>query len=564
MKKSVFLFALCAFCVLSAASAANAAEIELGEQRNFYVDKYDKFPPYTAEDSIIATLYSKTASVYYFVADDAYGQNGFTSDTLDEWVSLFEVKTVGKDGRGVYTIASEALGAPKFNDEDDRLFVLFHNFGVAPYRCQKFAYWREADFNASGMNRNARDIIYVHAQSLDSEYKCSSSGVQTTARKVAFPEAILSLGSFMTYGADPDESMWVPQGAALRLLYLTGYYEGTQSTMDWRTDVSYFTIHASERFRETSRGTYYEYNNGALLLFFSYLEDYFGKGIIQKVAQSEKNDFDGVGEGIAAAGGKTGGVDFYGLWTVANIINSGREFSYSSISTADVVATKPFKDLNGDKFFSVAAWSTEYVSLPTDSLSANDKMRLTLSMPQCGVVTPAPAECQNADLVHFKVVQIQQPKDLSVIEKTVKSLDPKGYPLWTVDLAGFGASAPKVFITATLLNEETIPVNFKIKIEINPDAEFIDGDIEAYEEEAAAEEEQAVEDEEEEPDDETAVEEEFSLFDDDPWAERRDRSGSGGSSSGCASEGSAAFGALLLFLLYARKKRALTNQTGKI
>ena len=120
MKKSVLLFALCALCVLSSASSSAAAEIELGEQRNFYVDKYDKFPPYTAEDSIVATLYAKTASVYYFVADDAYGQNGFTSDTLDEWVSLFEVKTVGKDGRGAYTIAVEALGVPRFNDEDDR------------------------------------------------------------------------------------------------------------------------------------------------------------------------------------------------------------------------------------------------------------------------------------------------------------------------------------------------------------------------------------------------------------------------------------------------------------
>ncbi len=535
---AIFVFAV----AFSINLATAYAEIQIGDQMQFYYYRFDQVPPGTPpnQQPLTATCRLKSDNIYWFVANDAWQQNGFDNDDLTRWYTMFEVSTPGTDGRGVYQIAEDLLGFPRFNDSDRRIFILFHDLGVLPHRCQKFAYFRPEDFDETSDKRNPYDIIYIHAQDLDAEDECHSN--TTVLYRRAMPEAIETLAQFMVYGNDAQEVPWVREGLALRLLYLSGYYDGNNSEYDWHTDVQSFAHQPGTRFKETNRGTYYEYNRGALLLFFTYFEQRFGTEGISAVVHSQDTELEGITDAIQARGGSITGEEFFGDFTVANWINAGREYVYTTINVPSFLPTKVIRDIPSEQMVSITSWSTQYVRIPTSELSIDDRIRITATLPACSSEDP-PAECSYPEYLLIKAIQVQNPRDVSFVEQVQQDTNEDGHPYFEMNFAGFGPSTPELMITMTRFNEHIIPLNVKLNIELNPEIP-VDGD-EELEPELEPEEEivQEVEELEPEPEIEPYI------------VEKRDRN-FGSSSSGCAgSPAGAIYAAIAMLAVWRWKKR---------
>ena len=484
---------LVVLCIPSAVFA-----VQMGDKGTFYYRQFDHLPPYTPTDQVplTATCVAVTEHAYWFVDDAANNVNDFDVDDLMEWLTLFEVSTPGDATKGAMALLGDTYGYPRTVDDDDRVYLVFHDFTAMPGRCQTYAYWRQEDIQA-GENANPHDVFYLHAGNLDGQDVCGS--VTDITRNVAMPAVLKEYVHFLVAGHDLNESPWVREGLALMGLYQAGYY--TQ----WSNDVQVFATTASARFKETDRGLSYTYNNGALFLFFTYLQEQKGKAALTSMVTGPAADFNAVAQAVGEADGLT----FYRRWTAANWINEGRTYGYQDISVPSLVATKIVRDLDRQDLYGVRSWSTDYIKVVTQSLDIKDRLRISL-------------DTQEPRQIVADYIQMQEPRSLSLVRAFDEVLNSDGSITYRADLEELGPSSPEVMVIITRTAEDNLPLTVALTTELNIPLP-VDGDEdEELEPELEPEPEPEPEDEAEPEQPEW---EEYVL-------DRRERN-PGGSSSGC-------------------------------
>ena len=522
MKK--LALALLMVTALTSVTVSSAGAVEVGDTAAFYYKDHTLFPPQTAPDQIplVATCRLVSDNAYWFVANNLEYSlpGGYSADDLMAWYSAFEVETPSDESGGIFQQVISRYGRAAVNDDDPKLYILIHDFGVLPHRCQVYSYYREKDFVADDNTRNPHDVLYLHAADMNGQDICGNT--TSITRDVALPEAVTSLVHLTVHGNDPAEVPWVKEGLALRSLYLSGYWPEVLN------DLRDFTDRPNARFIELDRGTTYEYTTGALLLFFTYLEEQLGAATLQSVVTSTQTGFDGITEAIEQNGGAITGMDFYQRWIVANWLNSGRDYGYSGISFPDLLPTRFINHLNTDEIVPVSEYTTEYVKIETDSLSIDDRLRLTMTN-------------DSIDELLVQVIQIQEPKENSLILPFERLVTSEGKAYLQLDLIGLGNSSPYVLVQVTRMQEGVMPLTPHLVTEINPVLP-VDGDEDLAEAEAEPEPEP-------EPDMDEEAEPEFEEY----IIEHRDRIGST-SSSGCAAGGLGLLPLLLMMLAWRRNR----------
>jgi hypothetical protein len=224
--------------------------------------------------------------------------NLVTQECIDSISAQFEGADVN-----VFETLTNALGpVPETGSGDDRVWVVFADIpdyypvpGTGYNRLRNWVYTWPADFDGDPMTGNNHDIFYVNL----SPYKNQTGGQWDALRGTIYTWSVASgLSQMIRVASNPDEEKWLVRGFGAygqHLCYgVTSALNGAIGILGYLEDFAKAGGIELTSWISGKSAKDFSANIGGEFLWLKYLEQMYGSGVIEAVAQSDETGMAGI------------------------------------------------------------------------------------------------------------------------------------------------------------------------------------------------------------------------------------------------------------------------------
>ncbi len=252
-----------------------------------------------------------------------------TQTRIDSIAAQFE-----GDGVGIYATVTSAFGEmPVTGNPDDRLWIAFAdipdvypNPGGPPSRIGNWVYTWPDDYDGEDQTGNNHDLFYVNLGA----YKNLPGPTWAGIRGQVYRWSVATgLGQILRVANNPVEEPWVVRGLGVYAQFLcyglTSAFNGLVGIEAWLDDFATAGGIELVSWCSGQRASDFGENLGGELLWFEYLEQRTGAGIITSIAQSDESGMLGIAHAIDPSIPDSSAIaatvyPLYEDWLVTNLI----------------------------------------------------------------------------------------------------------------------------------------------------------------------------------------------------------------------------------------------------
>ena len=328
-----------------------SADLVVGDTVMLKVPDLSEFPNPIEEHQF--TCRAVTANAYWLVQDTC-SVDGTGPGVLDTivWNNLItqgqlDTLTLEFEGGGVdvYGTVTEYYGAVPDTDNDPKIWIVMATIAdkylQPPTDRKVMAYVNPADVDTSGAFNN-HDIFYINLHSYTQNV--SSLSIAKELRKFYIPNG---LGMLIRTAVQPIEDQWVIRGIGATCQFLC---YGITRTVTGNYGLAY-NIKLFEKYpdidltfyQSIDQGWDYGTSRAQAFLWFMYLAQREGDGILETIAQSDETGMINIANAIdpsvpADSAIQINVVPIYFDWLVCNITNNLRDGMSGGIYMYDIFA----------------------------------------------------------------------------------------------------------------------------------------------------------------------------------------------------------------------------------
>ena len=225
-----------------------------------------------------------------------------TQNELDSISAQFEGA-----GVGIYSTVTSVFGEmPVTGNPDDRIWVAFAdirdyypNPGGPPSRLRNWVYTWPEDYDGESLTGNNHDLFYVNL----APYKNMPGATWANIRRQVHAWSVATgLGQVLRVANNPREELWVTRGLGIYAQFLC---YGLTSAFNGRVGIEGLLDHFATAggielvsWCSGQRANDFGENLGGEFLWFQYLEQRAGTGVITSIARSDESGMLGIAHAI--------------------------------------------------------------------------------------------------------------------------------------------------------------------------------------------------------------------------------------------------------------------------
>jgi hypothetical protein len=331
---------------------ANAQDLNVGDTVMLKLPDLSEFPEAIEEHQF--TCRAVTANAYWLVQDTisvrgGTGPGAFGKPVWDTLMTQGELDTLTAEFEGngvdVYGTVTEYLGAVPDTDGDPRVWIVMatlrDEWQQQPTDRKVMAYVNPADVDGSGTFNN-HDIVYINVHTYTESALVLP--IAKELRQIFIPNG---LGMLIRTAVKPTEEQWIVRGLGATCQYFCyGYTRTAMGNFGLYYDLALFEkVPDIDLTSYLSNGHNFDYatSRAQEFLWFMYLAQREGDGVLEAIAQSDTTDMLNVARAIDSTVPdstviQTNIVPIYKDWLVANLTNDLRDQMSGGIYTYDIFA----------------------------------------------------------------------------------------------------------------------------------------------------------------------------------------------------------------------------------